>query len=105
MGFTLVVTKSYVRIELAISTSSKEANKRYFHQLYNNKNEIEALFGDELVWDELPEGKMSRIKTELHDVSLYNDNDWKAMNDFLIDNLPKFETAFRPFIEKLKKPR
>ena len=105
LGFTLVVTKSYVRIELAVSTSSKEANKRYFHQLYKNKSEIENLFGGELVWEELPDGKMSRIKAELQDVSLYNENDWKVMVEFLVDNAPRFEAAFRPYIDKLKRLR
>src|SRR5690606_5714552 len=42
LGFTLVATKSYVRIELAISTSSKETNKRYLQHLYKNKSEIES---------------------------------------------------------------
>ncbi|MEC3881022.1 DUF4268 domain-containing protein [Parapedobacter sp. 10938] len=105
LGFTLVVTKSYARIELAISTSSKEANKRYFYQLYKNKSEIENAFGEELVWEELPDGKMSRIKAELQGVSLYNENDWEAMNVYLILRLSKFESVFRPNINKLKKAK
>lgn len=105
LGFTLVVTKSYVRIELAISTSSKETNKRYFHQLYKNKSEIESAFGGELVWEELPDGKMSRVKAELQGVSLYNEDDWEAMIEFLVDNAPRFEAAFRLYIEKLKRLR
>src|SRR5690606_20243163 len=105
LGFTFVVTKSYARIELAISTSSKEANKRYFYQLYRNKSEIEHAFGEELVWEELPDGKMSRVKAELQGVSLYNEDDWKAMIEFLVGNAPRFEAAFRPYIDKLKRLR
>jgi hypothetical protein len=102
VSYTFVVTKSYVRIELTISTSSKETNKIYFKNLLKNKEDIEQKFGTQLVWEELPENKMSRIKIEEQGVSLYNDIDWERMNQFLISNLPKFEKALQPYIKKLK---
>ena len=67
-----------------------------------NKERIENSFGKPLVWEELPDNKMSRIKIEMGGVSLYEDGDWNKMNDFLINNLPKFENAFKDSIEKLK---
>jgi hypothetical protein len=102
VSFTFVATKSYVRIELTISTSSKETNKIYFQTLRRNKGQIEQTFGGELAWEELPENKMSRIKIELQGVSLYNDVDWERMNSFLVFNLPKFEKALYPFVKNLK---
>lgn len=102
VSYTFVVTKSYARIELTISTSSKETNKIYFKNLLKNKEQIEQTFGGELVWEELPENKMSRIKIEEQGVSLYNDVDWEIMNSFLISNLPKFEKALEPYIKKLR---
>lgn len=102
VSFTFVATKSYVRIELTISTSSKETNKVYFKNLFRDKEQIEQKFGGELAWEELPENKMSRIKIELQGVSLYNDVDWERMNSFLISNLPNFEKAFQPFVKNLK---
>jgi uncharacterized protein with ParB-like and HNH nuclease domain len=102
VSYTFVVTKTYARIELTISTSSKETNKIYFKNLLRNKEQIEQTFGGELVWEELPENKMSRIKIEEQGVSLFNDDDWERMNLFLISNLPKFEKALEPFIKKLK---
>ncbi len=102
VSYTFVVTKTYARIELTISTSSKETNKIYFKNLLRNKEQIEQTFGGELVWEELPENKMSRIKIEEQGVSLFNDVDWERMNSFLISNLPKFEKALEPFIKKLK---
>jgi uncharacterized protein with ParB-like and HNH nuclease domain len=102
VSFTFVATKSYVRIELTISTSSKETNKIYFQTLRRNKEQIEQTFGGELAWEELPENKMSRIKIELQGVSLYNDVDWERMNSFLVFNLPKFEKALYPFVKNLK---
>ena len=102
IAYTLCISRSFVRIELTISTSSKEQNKVYFNNLIKNKNEIEQVFGRSLVWEELPDNKMSKVKFEKRDVSLYNENDWSIMNDFIITNLPKFEEAFKPFIQNLR---
>jgi hypothetical protein len=102
LAFTLIITKSNIRIELGISTSSKEKNKFYFKKLLKNKEEIEQLFGNTLVWEELPDNKMSRIKFELQDVNLFNETDWEKMNDFFVLFLPKFESAIEPFIKNLK---
>lgn len=102
VNIAFVVTTSYVRIELAIVTSIKERNKRYFKSLYNKKAEIEAVFGNTLEWEELPDNKMSRIKYELTDVNLYEKTDWEKMSSFLIMNLPKFEQALKEHILKLK---
>ena len=81
---------------------NKELNKRYFHQIIQNKNQVEERFGAELTWEELPENKMSRIKYELDNVSLFEENDWETMNNFIVNNLPKFEQAFKPEIDKIK---
>ena len=102
VSYTLIITKTHIRIELTISTSSKEKNKLYFKKLQKNKENIEKSFGDPLVWEELPDNKMSRIKTELHGVNLYNETDWTKMNEFIVLNLPKFENAIQPFIKNLK---
>ena len=102
ISYTLVITKTCVRIELTISASSKEKNKLYFKKLLKNKDVIEQSFGDSLVWEELPDNKMSRIKTELQGVNLFNKTDWTIMNEFIILNLPKIENAIQPFIRNLR---
>lgn len=100
--FTLIITKSHVRIELGILSSNKERNKSYFRKLLRDKDVIEAAFGKPLDWEELPDNKMSRIKYELEGLNLFNEHDWDRMNLFFIQNLSKFESSFRPYINKLK---
>lgn len=102
LNYTFVITSKYVRVELGILTANKEQNKKYFKYLFNSKEAIENRFGDNLIWEELPDNKMSRVKYELIDVNLFDENDWSKMNEFLIQNLPKFENAFKPIIEKLR---
>lgn len=100
--YSLIITKSHIRIELGISTSSTEKNKSYFHKFWKNKEPIEQSFGHPLDWEELADNKMSRIKFELQDVNLFNERHWERMNQFFIDNLDAFEKAFTPFIKNLK---
>jgi len=102
LAFTLIITRSNIRVELGITTSSKDTNKVYFKKLLKNRELIEQSFGNSLVWEELPDNKMSRVKFELQDVNLFNETDWNKMNAFFIEYLPKFENAFRPFIKNLK---
>ncbi len=102
VSYTFVITKSFVRIELGILTSNKEANKLYFKKLHKNKEIIEQSFGSALVWEELPENKMCRIKIEEQGLNLFNESDWGTMNDFMVSNLPRFENALSPFIKNLR---
>jgi len=102
LAYTLIITKSNIRIELGISTSSKEKNKGYYRKLFKNKEVIEQSFGNPLVWEELPENKMSRVKFELQDVNIFNQSDWESMNNFFVLYLPKFVNALQPYIKNLK---
>jgi len=98
----MVISKNYARIELALSSYSKEQNKRYFKKLLSYKTEIEGEFDKELEWEELPDKKMSRIKIEIDQVNVFDEDTWDEMDRFFIENLPKFEKAFKPYISQLK---
>ena len=102
VSYTMVVTRLFVRIEVTINSSSKAQNKLYFHKLLSNKEEIEHSFNKPLIWEELPENKMSRIKVQLENVNLYDEATWQKMDEFFVDNLPRFEKAFSPFMKQLK---
>ena len=103
LAYTLIITKYSIKIQLSISTSSKENNKAYFKGLAKHKEAIEQSFGNPLGWEELPENKMSRVIFELEGVSLFNEADWQKMNDFFVQYLSKFESAFQPFIKNSKR--
>jgi uncharacterized protein with ParB-like and HNH nuclease domain len=102
VSYTLVITKSCSRVELDLMTSSKDLNKSYFRQLFAHKDGIESAFGNSLDWQELPDKKMCRIKTELEGLDFFNQEEWPQWNNFFIENLPKFKSAFDPFVSELK---
>lgn len=65
LAFIISIRESFIRTELYIND-----NKELYNQLFINKNEIENKLGFELVWQELPEAKASRvyIKKDVKDI-------------------------------------
>lgn len=92
---TLVVTKKYIRIEIAMWGKTQEGNKMIFDSLERRKNEIESSFGSELTWERMPNKRMSRIKFEKIDVNIFDKEDWPDMIQFVKNNIVNFENAFK----------
>lgn len=102
VSYLLTITKMQARIELAIGTADKAKNKSYFNKLLKSKEAIEENFGAPLIWEELPDNKMSRIKTEVSDVNIFDESTWDKMNEFFVGYLEKFVGAIGEYVEKLK---
>jgi hypothetical protein len=101
--YTSVVTGDNIRIELAIWGKSQEENKAVFDALHAKKEKIESDFGKELTWERLNDKKMSRVKYEFDGVSIFNEDDWGKMIDFMIKVVPQFESAFKKPIQELSR--
>jgi hypothetical protein len=51
---------------------------------------------------EIPDKKMSRIKFQRTDLNMIGESDWPAINDYFNDVMPRFEKAFRGYVERVK---
>ncbi len=98
-----IVTKNYCSVELGISSSEKEFNKKLYDYLYSYKKDIERIFGDSLFWERLDDKKMSRVSYRLDDVSIFNKEDWDNMITFLTENMIKLEKSFRKYLDSFNK--
>lgn len=103
--FNFIITKNYCAVELALSSSEKEFNKKAFDYFISFKNEIESNFEDKLIWERLNNKKMSRISYRLENVSIFNKEDWDDMIFFLSENMIKFEKSLRKYINIFNKKR
>jgi len=101
--FTSVVTGDYIRIELSIHGKTKEENKAIFDALESQKVKIEAAFGYPIEWERLTDKRMSRVKYELKDVSVFKEEDWTKMFAFMVHYVPMFEAAFKRPIQLLNR--
>jgi hypothetical protein len=80
---------------------NKEANR--IEKIESQKDKIEAAFGNPLEWERLSDKRKSRIKYELTEVSVFNEEDWSNMFAFMVQYDPKFENAFKKPIQLLSR--
>lgn len=97
-----VISNYYARVEVYMTRSVKEENKQIFNTLLEQKNSLEQKFGHELIWEELPNKKASRIKFELNQVDYFNKENWAEMIEFMVQHMYHLEKTFREPIMKLK---
>lgn len=76
--------------------------KDFYNQLYEQKNDIEAEIGHELIWKELPNKSASRIILYLRDVDPMDRSRWDEYQDWLIKYIEAFDRAFRNRIRNLE---
>ena len=98
--FNFIVTKNYASVELAISKSVKEDNKKIYDFLFLQKDIIENSYGYPLVWERLDNKKSSRISDKLFEVNITDKEDWEKIKIFLCDRMVRLEKAIK---EPLKK--
>jgi len=62
---------------------------------------IEIEFGTRLIWERMYEKRMSRVKFEQPDASVFREEDWPKMIDFMKVYVHKFESAVKTPIQQL----
>ena len=102
IGYAVVISGSYAKVEFAISLPDKDKNKLIFENLLNKKEQIEKEIGLNLTWDKRELRKSSVVKYELNDVSIYNEEDWEKMIKFMVENIEKFVNVFSKEIQNIR---
>ena len=98
VSINLVISKKYARSEISINRGTKEENKKIFDYFFDNKKKIESSLGYELEWERMEDNVTSKIKKQLDQVDVSKKEDWKRMNEFLIENAIKMQEVFRKYI-------
>lgn len=107
-GFSITasLTEDRARVEcsIRIGKDSAHLNKAAFNALIAKRAEIEASFGSELVWDELPEKISSRIYVDIDksDAGWKSpEAEWPAIQDWLAQTSDRLEKALSGPIKSL----
>lgn len=100
--YSMIITKNYAAVQLEFGRSDKDENKRLYDELYKYKNDIEHQFGKPLRWERMDDKISSRVGIVKNDVNLFNEEDWPAMTNFLVENTIKFEQAMKQSLTKIK---
>lgn len=72
---TIAFGRSTLKVELYFGSSDAELNSARLEALYECRQEIEEIFGEELSWEELEGKKAARIAFYRH-ASILNQSDW-----------------------------
>lgn len=100
--YSQIVMMNALRVEVYMSSNNQEANKRYFDQLFSNKEKIEKSFGKPFDWQRLDEKTASRICYVIEGRGLKDKEHWSEMQDKLIEEMYNLRKAFQDEIDKLK---
>lgn len=105
ISYTFWLTNEEVKIILYIDRGkgSDEENLGIFHQLELHKTDIETVFGADLEWLDKPENRACQVKRICSKQGLDTpEEEWPAIIETATDEMVRFESAFKPWISRLK---
>ncbi|WP_419897549.1 DUF4268 domain-containing protein [Roseomonas sp. USHLN139] len=101
VGFNFGATASYARVELYIDRGDKTENELIFQRLQDQRDSIEADFGNSMVWERLDTKRACRIKVERND-NVFNQDQWPSTIEYLVETMVSFEAALRGPLGKIR---
>jgi hypothetical protein len=99
LGASMNTRESRIRAELYLTGPMA---KSFFGQLLAQKDAIEREFGYPLIWEELPEGRDSRVSVPLNDVDPEDKSDWPRQHEWLAAKLNEMHRVSASRVRALK---
>lgn len=92
------VRDNFIRIDINIAGDNAKEKFNILKDKYESDSKI--IFGDEFIWDELPNAKQSIIYYKKF-IDVKNRSLWNDQHDWFRSNLEKIDNYFRPKIKEL----
>jgi Domain of unknown function (DUF4268) len=99
---------SNAHIALTVNSQSEQIaceiyipdSKILFNELHKNKDKINDEIEEQLIWEELPERKASRIKLVTKG-SISNQTDWDQYHRWMLDKVTIFQKVFSKYARQI----
>ncbi len=101
MPYNLIFGKNEIRVEFSMQHREPARNTFAFERLLEKQREIEAAFGDSLVWLPLPNKKACRIQYGSA-VDGYNKANWPEMIAWLVEHMTRLEKALSSPLQDIR---
>jgi hypothetical protein len=98
--YQYLILENEARVQLSIESRDSRKNKSVFDELYDNKEQIERDFDDQLVWERLDGKKSSRISKTVVNKGLKDTEDWARISDEMTDLMCRLERALSKHIRR-----
>jgi hypothetical protein len=105
IGYHYWITRTSLRVELRIDRGkdSEAENLKIFRYLLIKKDQIENVFGGQLIWDESEGNRMCAIRVNLDNGGYSSDEiEWQQIVNIAIDNMVRLEKATKEIIKEMK---
>jgi hypothetical protein len=101
VNFVYSILLDRARVELSLYVPDGEVNKRRFENLRENRDEIEAAFGEALEWNYKEGRKEQRIFSWCNIGGLLDEDKWAEIQNDLVDRMVRLERALKSHITAL----
>lgn len=99
---SLTEDRARTEIWLNLGKGKSELNKQWFDALAQQKEQIEGAFGGELQWHRMDDKQGCRIFVDTNGSWRSKEAEWPEIQQRLIENAVKLESAFRMRLQTLK---
>ncbi|MBL8277167.1 MAG: DUF4268 domain-containing protein [Pelomonas sp.] len=99
--YSMVLNRDEARVDFALDTGSKEANKFLFDHLFSRRAQLDAEFGEPLQWRRMEDRKVSLIECAAP-FDGHNRAAWPAIVEWLVSRVRQMEAVFDKEIAGLR---
>ena len=89
-----------VYIDLGADQDSK--NLEIYQSFASNKDKIEDVFGEDLIWEPLENRRACRVSYKITIGGWKDQDKWDVMCESMVNKMIRMEKAFKPFVKKIK---
>lgn len=102
VSFAYVANRRDFRVDLYIDQGNADSNSRIYEGLLAHREEIQAAFGSELSWQELPGRRARKIGAPIEFTGDRDDEtNWPEIHEALVSTMERFQPAMAPFIRQV----
>jgi hypothetical protein len=101
-NYNIAKTRNFVELYIDRGAGSIKENKEIFDNLVSHKADIEKWFGGPLEWLRLDSKQACRICANNDGGYRSNEEDWRVVQNRMVDSMILLEKAIRPYLDKLK---
>lgn len=93
---------SQVELYIDFGLGSDEKNLQVLNEFQQHKDAIEASFGDQLEWQDLPASRGCRIRNRIEGGWRTSQEEWPGIHEKLVEAMIRLDRALRPYVPKLR---
>ena len=93
---------SVVEVYIDLGADQDSRNLEIYQSFARNKDKIEDVFGENLIWEPLENRRACRVSFKITIGGWKDQDKWDVMFESMVNKMIRMEKAFKPFLKKIK---